>query len=334
MRFIDSIYEKARQNRKRIVIPECTNPSMMRSAVRAAADGIAEIIFVGDIQECKKVAAENNINLSGVELADVADTVYQEKLIEKYAALPKKILGKNYVASRIGVPLYMALVMEAIGDADCTFGGLDTTTTEFVMVASGILGLADGVVSASAMLIMEIDGFEGAQGNIFGMSDGAINTEPTSDQLASIAIASCHTYSVLTGRESRCGMLSYSTCGSGDSPSVFRVREALEKARVMRPDLKIDGEFQADAAIVKRVAEKKVNRESTVAGQANVLVFPDAAACNIATKLIQQFAPGHSYGPIYQGFRKPVLDCSRGDTEERIYDNIAFCSVVATSDGK
>lgn len=98
--------------------------------------------------------------------------------------------------------------------------------------------------------------------------------------------------------------------------------------KAARPDLAIDGEFQADAAINMRIGQKKVKRDSAVAGQANVLIFPDAAACNIGTKLIQQFAPGSSFGPIYQGFGKPVLDCSRGDTEERIYNNIAFCSVM------
>lgn len=328
MSFIDTIYEKAKKDPKRIVIPESTNPGMLRCAVRAAGDGIAHIILVGNAQECRQVAAQNGIDLSGVKVVDAQDKAYQETLVERYAALPKKVLGKRYVASHISTPLFMALVMEAVGDADCTFGGLDTTTTEFVMAASGILGLADGVYSASGMLIMEIDGYEGAQGNIFGMSDGAVNTEPGCDQLASIAVSSCDTFTALTGREARCAFLSYSTDGSGDSPSVFRVRDGLAKARSMRPDLKIDGEFQADAAIVARVAAKKVKRESSVAGQANVLVFPDAAACNIATKLIQQFAPGRSYGPIYQGFRKPVLDCSRGDTEERIYDNIAFCSVM------
>lgn len=334
MSFIDTIYEKAKQNKKRIAIPECTNPNMMRAAVKAAADGIADIVFVGDAGECKKAAAEIKIDLSGVTVVSTADTGYQEKLVEMYAVLPKKILGKKYIASNISAPLFMALVMEAVGEADCTFGGLDTTTTEFVLAASGVLGLAEGVISPSGMLIMEIDGYEGAQGNIFGMSDGAVNTEPTSDQLAGIAVSSCDTYTALTGRKSRCGLLSYSTCGSGDSPSVFKLREALEKAQAMRPDLMIDGEFQADAAIVPRVAEKKVNRESAVAGVANVLIFPDAAACNIATKLIQQFAPGRSYGPIYQGFGKPVLDCSRGDTEERIYDNIAFCSVMAAGEEK
>lgn len=329
MSFIDSIYEKAKANKKRVVVPECTNPSMMRAAVRAAADGLADIIFVGDRSVCTKVAAENDIDLSGVKVADVNDKVYQDDLLERFAKLPRRSFSPKSVAKRISNPLYMALLMEAVGDADCTFGGLDTTTVEFVMATQGILGLAPGVVSPSGMLIMEIDGYEGGQGNIFGMADGAINTEPTADQLSSIAIASCDTYAALTGNEALCAFLSYSTDGSGNSPSVFRVREGLQKARELRPDLKIDGEFQGDAAIVERVAAKKVKRESAVAGKANVLVFPDAAAANIATKLIQQFALGHSFGPIYQGFAQPVLDCSRGDTEERIYDNVAFCSVMA-----
>ena len=329
MGFIDFIYERAKNDKKRIVIPECTNPSMMRSAVKAANDGIADIIFVGDKETCQKTAADNQIDLSGVSIADINDMVYQAELVEKYGNLPKKVLGKKYVEKHIQMPLYMALVMEAVGEADCTFGGLDTTTTEFVMATQGILGLAPGVSAPSGMLIMEIDGYEGEQGNIFGMSDGAINTEPNADVLASIAVSCCDTFSALTGKEALCGFLSYSTDGSGNSPSVQRVREGVEKAKNLRPELKIDGEFQADAAIVSRVAAKKVKRESDVAGKANVLIFPDAAACNIATKLIQQFAPGRSYGPIYQGFGKPVLDCSRGDTEERIYDNIAFCSVMA-----
>lgn len=329
MSFIETIYEKAKANPQRVVVPECTNPSMMRAAVKAASDGLAKITFVGDAENCKKVAAENSIDLSGVSIADIHDTAYQEELLTSFGQLPRRGFSAKSVAKRISQPLYMALLMEAVGDADCTFGGLDTTTAEFVMATQGILGLAPGVASPSGMLIMEIDGYEGSQGNIFGCSDGAVNTEPTADQLAGIALSSCDTFTALTGREAQCAFLSYSTDGSGQSPSVFRVREGLAKAQALRPDLKIDGEFQADAAIVERVAAKKVKRESAVAGKANVLVFPDAAAANIATKLIQQFAPGRSYGPIYQGFGQPVLDCSRGDTEERIYDNVAFCSVMA-----
>lgn len=331
MKFIDSIYERARAAHKRVVIPECSNPGMMGAAVKAQADGLAEVIFVGDAETCSKVAAENGIDLTGVRVVDMADEVYKAELVERYAALPTHILGKKSIAKRMAQPLYVALVMEAVGDADCTFGGLDTTTTEFVMAAQGVLGLKPGVTAASGMLVMEIDGWEGAQGNVFGMSDGAINTEPTSEQLAGIGASCCDTFSALTGETPRCAFLSYSTDGSGNSPSARVVRDAVAMAREAHPELAIDGEFQADAAIVERVAAKKVKRESEVAGKANVLVFPDAAACNIATKFIQQFAPGHSYGPLYQGFGKPVLDCSRGDTPERIYDNVAFSCVMAAA---
>ena len=331
MGFIETMYEKARENRKRVVVPECTNPSMMRAAVRAAADGIADVSFVGDADACMSAAEANGIDLSGIAIVDICDEAYRNDLLERFAALPRRGFSSKSVAKRIENPLYMALLMEAVGDADCTFGGLDTTTSEFVMATQGIIGLAPNVVVPSGMLIMEIDGYEGAQGNIFGMSDGAINVEPSFDHLSAIALASCDTFTALTGDAARCAMLSYSTDGSGNSPSVQKVREGVEKARTLRPDLKIDGEFQADAAIVERVAAKKVKRASDVAGRANVLVFPDAAAANIATKLIQQFAPGRSYGPIYQGFAQPVLDCSRGDTEDRIYSNFAFCSVMASA---
>lgn len=334
MSFIETIYEKAKANPQRVVVPECTNPSMIRAAVKAAEDGLAKVTFVGDAEKCKAVASENGIDLSGVSIADINDTAYQEDLIARFGQLPRRGFSPKSVAKRVSNPLYMALLMEAVGDADCTFGGLDTTTTEFVMATQGILGLAPGVTSPSGLLIMEIEGYEGSQGNIFGCSDGAINTEPTADQLAGIALSSCDTFTALTGREAQCAFLSYSTDGSGQSPSVFKVREGLAKAQTLRPELKIDGEFQADAAIVERVAAKKVKRESAVAGKANVLIFPDAAACNIATKLIQQFAPGQSYGPVYQGFGQPVLDCSRGDTEDRIYNNVAFCSVMAASVSK
>jgi len=330
MKFIESIYEKARQSRGRVAVPECTNELMMRACVQAVADGLAHVVFVGDPAEIRAQADRLSLDLGDICIQDSHDQVYQAKLVQRYDALPNKILGRKTVAKRMAkAPMYLAMVMEAVGDAECTFGGLDTATYDFVMAASGIIGQQEGVASPSGLLLMEIDNFEGSQGNFFGMADGAVNTEPSAEQLAGIATASCDTYQKLTGIRPRAAFLSYSTDGSGDSPSVERVREGLRLACQARPDLNLDGEFQADAAIVPRVAAKKVRRESTVAGQANVLIYPDAAACNIATKLIQQFSPGRSYGPVYQGFRLPVLDCSRGDTEERLYDNLCICSVLA-----
>lgn len=329
MAFIDTIHEKAKQNPQRIVVPECTNELMMSSTVKAGKAGIADIIFVGDRAEIEAVAKKNRIDLSGVTIADINDEVYKEQLVERFAALPDKIMGRKSVARRMSDPLYMAMVMEAVGDADCTFAGLDTTTYEFILAANGILGRVEDVITPSAFLMMEFEDFEGGQGNCFGMSDGAICLEPTSEELACIAISCCDTFSTLTGQEARCAMTSSSTCGSGAGAPVDRMREAVELANVQRPDLLIDGEFQGDAAIDQRVADKKVKRPSKVAGRANVLVFPDAAACNIGTKLLQQFCRVRSYGPIYQGYKQPFLDCSRGDDEERILDNVALCSVLA-----
>jgi phosphate acetyltransferase len=331
MSFIDSIYDQAKQNKQRIAISESTNELMMRAAVRAAAVGIADIVFVGNPIEINKVSQRCEIDLSAVTIVNVDNEIYQVQLAERYDKLPNKVMGKKFVARRIGDPLYMAMVMESVGDADCTFAGLDTTTYEFILAASSIIGRAAGVITPAALLIMEIEGFEGGQGNCFGMSDGAICLEPTSEELACISILSCDTFSALMGRSARCALLSSSTCGSGSGPSVDCIIAAVKLANAQRPDLMIDGEFQADAAINARVAAKKVKRPSAVSGRADVLIFPDAAACNIGTKLIQQYANSRSYGPIYMGFRQAFIDCSRGDTEERIFDNIALCGVMAAN---
>ena len=333
MAFIDSIYEKAKALRGRVAIPECCNETMMAAAIHAAREGVADIVFVGDPAEIRAVAEHSGQDLSPVSIVDVTDASYRAALLERYAALPAQTLRPKSVAKRMVSPLYTALVMEAVGEVGCTFGGLDTTTYEFVMAVNGVIGLAEGCVSPSGLLMLEVAGFDGPQGNIFGCADGAINTEPSAEQLAGIAVSCCDTFRTLMGREAKCAFLSYSTCGSGNSPSVLRVREGMELAKAQRPDLLIDGEFQADAAIIPRVAAKKVPYESAVAGHADVLIFPDAAACNIATKLVQYLAKARSYGPIYQGFRLPVLDCSRGDTAERIYDNIAICSVLGARGG-
>lgn len=331
MSFIDSIYDRARRSRQRVAVPECMGELMMRATVKVAESGIADIVYVGGREEIEAAARSHGIDISAVSITDTGDETYKSELVARYDSLPEKVMGKKFIARRINEPLYMAMVMEAVGDVDCTFAGLETTTYEFILAASAIIGRSEGVLTPAALLLMEIEGFEGEQGNLFGMSDGAICLEPTSEELASIAISCCDMFSTLMGREARCAMLSSSTCGSGSGPSVDRITAAVKIANEQRPELMIDGEFQSDAAVNARVAEKKLKRPSSVAGRADVLVFPDAAACNIGSKLVQQFAKSRSYGPIYMGFRQPFIDCSRGDNEERIFDNIALCSALAAS---
>lgn len=334
MGFIESIYEKAKAEKQKIAIPECNNATMMRAAVKAHAEGIADIVFVGNADEVAEIAAQQGIDISAVTMVDIRNEAYQAELVDRYFQLPDIIMSRKSITRRMAQPLYMALVMEAVGDVDCTFAGIDATTFEVVMAATGIIGLAEGVATASCFFITELHEFEGKENFFIGMSDGGVSVEPTAEQLAGIAISSCETYQAFKGEPAKCAMLSYSTLGSGAGPSVDRVAEAVKIANEKRPDLFIDGEFQVDAAISERVAKKKVKRESAVAGQANVLIFPEIAACNIGSKLVQLTAPCNAYGPILQGFRLPVCDCSRSDTEERILNNIACSSVLATAKKK
>lgn len=330
MKFIESVYQKAKADRRRVAIPECSNEIMLKSAVSAASAGIAEVVLVEEKDKIEESAKKYGLDLSKVAIVDLKDEKYAAELVERFLKLPGKVLGKKSIEKRIKKPLYMALIMEAVGDVDCTFGGLDTTTYEFILAATSIIGLEEGCNTASALLLLEMEEFEGTQRNLIGMSDGAICIDPDAEQVASIAISCCDTFEALTGNTARCATLSYSTDGSGTSPDAQKMHDAVSIAKEKRPDLKIDGEFQSDAALLARVAAKKVRRESDVAGQANVLIFPSAAACNIGSKLVQILAKCRSYGPLYQGFKMPVLDCSRGDTEQRIYDNIALACVCAS----
>ncbi len=334
MGFLESIYEKAKANKKVVAVPECDNVRMMRAAVNAKKEGLAEPVFVGKAALLKELAEKENIDISGIRIADTEDEAFKEELLSRYEVLPKRAMGRGYISKVLKKPLYMALVLEALGDVDCTYGGLDTTTLEFVMAATGILGLAEGVSIPSGMTFIEFMNDEGEVIKLLGTSDGAINTEPDAEATANIAVASCDTFKTLTGEDARCAILSYSTDGSGNSPTVKRAQEARDLAQAKRPDLMIDGEFQVDTALLPRVAERKMKRASEVAGKANVLIFPDAAAENIGAKFAQMFSHSRGYGPVYQGFAKPVLDCSRGITDDRLYDNFAFCSVMAANQMK
>ena len=330
MGFIENIYEKAKADVKTIAVPECENEYVLKASAKAVADGIVNVIFVGDPEKVKAASEKYGVDVSAIKIADINDEAYKQELLEKYDASPYKVMSKKFVEKRINEPLYLATLMEAVGEADATLAGVEATTYEFVLAANSIIGRDEGCSTASGLLVLEAAHFNGKQGNCFGMSDGAVCIEPTIEQHASIAIASCETFEAVTGIEPRCAFLSFSTDGSGGlSEPVKKVRAAVELARQMRPDLKIDGEFQADAAVDERVGAKKVKRPSEVAGQANVLIFPDAAGCNVGTKLLQRLGGATVYGPLYQGFRLPILDCSRSDTDDILYNDFALLSVLA-----
>lgn len=213
--FMNSIYDKAKKNVKTIAIPEVTNEYMIKAAAKATADGIANIILVGNPEDVTATAGKAGVDVSGIRVVDVNDTAYKEELLDRYNNSPDKAMPTSFVKKRIDHPLYLATLLQAVGEADGTLAGVDTTTYEFVLAAKSIIGMQPNCPTASGLLIEEIDGFAGDQGNLIGMSDGAVCIQPTVEQHAGIAISSCETFETLTGTEAKCAFLSFSTDGSG-----------------------------------------------------------------------------------------------------------------------
>ena len=327
---MNEIFAKAKANPKRVAFPEANNLKMLEAMQEVSNNGYAKVIVVGNVDEVKKLVLENKIDDSSFKYVDNLDEEYSNLVLKKYLELPNIIYGEKSLGRRMKDPLCFALMMEAIGDVDVTFAGINSSTGEIIYAAQTIIGLEDNLDTISSIGIAEMPNYTFSYGsNIIAVGDCAVCPNPSASELASIAIAACDTMRAVTGYEPRCAMLSYSTCGSGSGELVDKVVSAIKIAKEKRPDLKIDGEFQLDSAIVPEVASKKVKRESDVAGQANILIFPDLNAGNIGVKLIQRFAGADAYGPLLQGFKKICCDCSRGAPVSEMVGNIAISVVRA-----
>lgn len=327
---MDRIYAKAKANPKKVAFPEACDLKMLQAMVEVCEKGYADIVVVGNIEETKKIVEDNKINDRDFIYIDIEDEDYKNEVLQRYLKLPNIIFGEKSLSKRMRDPLYFALMMEAIGDVDVTFGGIISSTGDFILAAQTIIGLQDNLDTISSVGIAEFPNYTFSNGsNMIAVGDCAVCTNPNASELASIAIAACDTVKAVTGWEPKCAMLSYSTCGSSSGELVDKVRNAIEIVKNKRPDIKIDGEFQLDSAIIPEVAKKKVKRESEVAGEANVLIFPDLNAGNIGVKLIQRFAGADAYGPLLQGFKKICSDCSRGAPVSELVGNIAISVVRA-----
>lgn len=329
MSILDQIYEKAKQNPQRVAFPEAENEKMMQAAYETGKDGYIIPILVGDAQKLQALSEERGYDSSVFCFVDIQEEEYKNKLIGMYVAQLGRFLKEKALARRMQDPLYYAMVMQAVEEAEVTFAGIDNTTGDVLLAGQMIIGMQPGISTISSIGLCDIPGFEGSEGSLLAVGDSAVCTNPNAEQLASIAISACDTVKALLDWEPRCAMVSYSTLGSGQGELIDKVVEAVKIAGEQRPDLAIDGEFQFDAAISPAVAAKKVGRESKVAGKANVVIWPDLNVGNVAVKLIQQFGHANAYGPMLQGFNKVVCDCSRGAPVSEIKGNIVISAVRA-----
>lgn len=326
---VEKLIEDAKGCPKRVALPECEADNTLLAARQVLDEGIGMPVLVSPRSVIEETAARVGVSLEGMEIVDNTDEAAADALAERYMAAGTRLLSAKGSRRKIKNPMYYAMMMEELGDVDCMFCGHTNTTGDVLLAAQTIIGLQEGVEVPSILALVDTPGFEGPEGSVIAFTDCGLNPEPTASELASIAIAAADSVKALMGWEPRVGFLSFSTTGSGAGESVDKVNQAIELVHERRPDILADGEFQLDAAIDPKVATKKVKRDSDVAGKANVLVFPDLNAANIAVKLIQRFAGGAAYGHNLSGFKCPVADSSRGATVTEIVGDIAMLVLSA-----
>ncbi len=308
---------KAQRDPKRVVFPESGEERILRAARQCLDLGIACPILIGKPDAISAQAAALSISLQGIAIVDHTDETLVGQYVTRYLAL-STILPEKTLKRMVRLPLNFAVLMEAVGEADCTVAGLVHTTGDVILAAQTFLGTQAGIETVSSMGIWSIPGYNGPDGNLLIHADCAVCPDPSPAELADIAITTADTTRTLLDIEPRVALLSFSTKGSASHEKVDRVLEALAIVRNRRPDLMVDGELQVDSAIDSAVAARKVKEPSAVAGKANVLIFPDLNSGNIAVKLVQIFGKAASYGPLLQGFAKPITDLSRGAKIEDI----------------
>ncbi|MDL2221652.1 phosphate acetyltransferase [Parabacteroides sp. OttesenSCG-928-N08] len=327
MDLMQDIIARAQANRQRIVLPEGTEERTLMAADRLLADKVADIILIGNPEEIARLAA--TLNLSHISNATIIDPKSHAKRAE-YANLllelrKKKGMTPEKAAVLAEDPLYLACLMIKAGDADGEIAGAQNTTGDVLRPALQIIKTMPGISVVSGAFLMFVNEKQYGEEGILVFADCAVMPNPTAPELAQIAVATAATTRAIVGIEPRVAMLSFSTKGSASHEMIDKVVEATKLAKELAPDLKIDGELQADAALVPSVGNKKAPG-SEIAGKANVLVFPTLEVGNISYKLVQRLGNAEAVGPILQGMAAPVNDLSRGCSVDDIYKMVAIAA--------
>jgi len=327
MELIDQVKLNARKHNKRIVLPEGTEERTIQAADIAIEEGLAQIILIGNPSEINALAEKKGLkNIGKARIVDPKSHEKKDHYIDLMVELRKhKGLTREEASKLIEDPLYLGVLMIKNGDADGEVSGADHATGDVLRPAFHYVKTAPGISVVSGAFIMILQDKSFGENGVLIYADGAVHPNPTDKELAEIAIATAHTTRAIAGFEPRIAMLSFSTKGSASHELVDKVVSATRIAKEMAPDLMIDGELQADAALIEAIGQKKAPG-SKIAGKANVLIFPDLNCGNIAYKLTQRLAHAEAIGPILQGMAAPINDLSRGCSVSDIVSMIAITS--------
>lgn len=328
MSFIDTIKERAKKDKKTIVLPETMDRRIMEATEKILNENIADIILIGTVEEISR--SSQGFDISRATIIDPYTSNLTEELINELVELrkskgltyddAKKLLLEDY--------MYYACMLVKTKRADGVVSGACHSTANTLRPALQIIKTKPGTLLVSAFFLMIVPDCNYGENGTFIFADSGLEQNPTSERLAAIAASSAKTFKLLVEKEPKVAMLSHSTMGSASHADVDKVVEAVKIAKANYPQYKIDGELQLDAAIVPEVAASKAPN-SEVAGQANVLVFPDLDAGNIGYKLVQRLAKAEAYGPVCQGIAAPVNDLSRGCSADDIVGVVAITAVQA-----
>jgi phosphate acetyltransferase len=331
MHLVDQIKTKARQNLQTVVLPEGYDDRMVQAAGPIARDGLAKVILLGDPATLSAKAESLGVSLEGVTLLDPKSSPKLEDYVDELVEVRKKKGLSREDAKKLLTDddnLFYGAMMVRKGDAGGAVAGAANTTGDVLRAAFQVIGPAPGMKTVSSVFLMITKTPEFGEDGVLLFADCAVNPNPDARALAEIAVSTAKSCKSFLGVDARVAMLSFSTKGSAKHEDPDKVIEALAFAKEMAPELQIDGELQADAALIPKVGQSKAPG-STVAGKANTLIFPDLDAGNIGYKLVQRLADAEAVGPIIQGLGKPVNDLSRGCSVEDIINVAAITAVQA-----